>query len=281
MVSAELGRLQERERFLERELRSAQAAAGDLTTIDEETATRLLGEETARSSPLLARRRRDQGEGRGGRGPAVERSHRRGPRLRQDADLEAARRRSDAAADAEAELSMAKQQGREMVEEARAYRERVLAELARRRDMARQQIEQLISGRDRLVQSFDRARMIAGDVITGLAPLDPPDELIDLSPTTGPVPLMVPVGRIADRTAVSNVPMPGEPAAVDVEGTPDEASAEEVEVDESRPRAEAEVEAEVERSGVGDVPEVAEAEVDDPRSEPARGGARTGAGTEC
>ena len=55
---------------------------------------------------------------------------------------------------------MAKQQGREMVEKARAYRERVLAELARRRDMARQQIEQLISGRDRLVQSFERARMI-------------------------------------------------------------------------------------------------------------------------
>ena len=38
---------------------------------------------------------------------------------------------------------MAKQQGREMVDEARAYRERVLSELARRRELARQQIEQL------------------------------------------------------------------------------------------------------------------------------------------
>ena len=51
---------------------------------------------------------------------------------------------ADAAADAEAELSMAKQQGREMVNEARAYRERVLSELARRRELAREQIEQLV-----------------------------------------------------------------------------------------------------------------------------------------
>ena len=53
-------------------------------------------------------------------------------RLREEAEVEASRRRSDAASDAEAELAMAKQQGREMVNEARAYRERVLSELARR-----------------------------------------------------------------------------------------------------------------------------------------------------
>ena len=47
-------------------------------------------------------------------------------RVREEAELEASRRRTDAAADAETELTMAKQQGREMVKEARAYRERVL-----------------------------------------------------------------------------------------------------------------------------------------------------------
>ncbi len=113
-------------------------------------------------------------------------------RMREEAEIEASRRRSDAAADAEAELSMAKQQGREMVNEARAYRERVLSELARRRELAREQIEQLLHGRDRLMQSFERARLVAVDVVAELQPLGEPDEYVNLSPTTGPVPVMVP-----------------------------------------------------------------------------------------
>ena len=49
MVSAELAQLQERARFLERELEAAQSNT-DLssTRMDDETLTRLLGEETAR-----------------------------------------------------------------------------------------------------------------------------------------------------------------------------------------------------------------------------------------
>lgn len=212
MVSAELGRLQERERFLERELRSAQATpGGDVHGIDEETATRLLGEETARilttarESGASIKTRAEEAAAKLLKDATDEAA-----RLRQEADLEAARRRRDASADAEAELSMAKQQGREMVEEARAYRERVLAELSRRRDLARQQIEQLVSGRDRLVQVFERARLVAGEIVSDLAPLDQPDELVDLSPTTGPVPLTVPNARLADRSAVGDSPMPGE-----------------------------------------------------------------------
>jgi hypothetical protein len=112
--------------------------------------------------------------------------------IREDAQLEAARRRQDAAADAESELEMAKQQGREMVNEARAYRERVLTELSRRRELARQQIEQLVHGRDRLVQAFERARLAAVDVMTELVPLGEPAEYVNLAPTTGPVPVMLP-----------------------------------------------------------------------------------------
>ena len=76
----------------------------------------MLGEEaariltTARESGAVIKARAEEGAGRLLRRPPT-----RPQRLRQDADLEAARRRSDAAADAEAELSMAKQQGREMV----------------------------------------------------------------------------------------------------------------------------------------------------------------------
>ena len=121
--------------------------------------------------------------------------------MREEAELEAGRRRADAAADAEAELAMAKQQGREMVEEARAYRERVLGELARRRDLARQQIEQLVHGRDRLLQAFERARLVAVDVVAELSPLGAPEEYVDLTPTTGPVPIMVPAASIGDAPA--------------------------------------------------------------------------------
>jgi hypothetical protein len=93
-------------------------------------------------------------------------------RVREDADIETSRRRSDAVSDVEAELELAKQQGREMVNEAREYREKVLSELARRRELARQQIEQLIHSRDRLVNAFDRARHAANDVVGDLAEFD-------------------------------------------------------------------------------------------------------------
>src|SRR5580765_5581215 len=49
MVAAELARLQERERYLDRELRTAQRMAPQAAVaLDEEVVTRLLGEEAAR-----------------------------------------------------------------------------------------------------------------------------------------------------------------------------------------------------------------------------------------
>jgi len=194
MVAAELGRLQERERFLERELRSAQASP-DLTSaaLSEDDLTRLLGEETARviatarESAVEIKAKAEQAAAR-----MVSEASDEANRLREEADLEASRRRADANSDAEAEIAMAKQQGRDMVNEARSYRERVLSELARRRELAREQIEQLLHGRDRLMQSFERARLVAVDVVAELQPLGEPDEYVNLSPTTGPVPVMVP-----------------------------------------------------------------------------------------
>lgn len=216
MVAAELSRLQERETFLERELRAAQVkGAGEAPAIDEETVTRMLGEEAAR----ILHAARDasnqiKAKAEDGASRLVRESTDEANRQRQDAELEAARRRSDAAADAEAELSIAKQQGREMVEEARAYRERVLGELARRRELARQQIDQLLHGRDRLLQAFERARLVAVDVVEEISPLAEPEEYVDLSPTTGPVPLTVPLevpaASLGDASAVDARAMPGE-----------------------------------------------------------------------
>jgi DivIVA domain-containing protein len=173
-VSAELGRLQERERFLESELRAMQTRGmSGPGVLDEETVTALLGEETAR---VLTVAREAAAQMRVRAAEAAERLVREANadaiRVREDADIETSRRRSDAASDVEAELELAKQQGREMVNEAREYREKVLSELARRRELARQQIEQLIHSRDRLVNAFDRARHAANDVVGDLAEFD-------------------------------------------------------------------------------------------------------------
>ncbi|MEY2753802.1 MAG: hypothetical protein RJB65_160 [Actinomycetota bacterium] len=208
MVAAELARLQEREKFLERELRTAQTGSPSPAALDDEVITRALGEEAARilqaarEAASQIRVRSEESASRVLREASDE-----AQRLRQEAEIEVSRRRNDAAADAEAELQMAKQQGREMVNEARAYRERVLADLARRRELARQQIEQLVHGRDRLVQAFDRARIAAEDVIAGMAPMPDQDEFVNLAPTTGPVPLMVP----ADELPVTTVRVAAEP----------------------------------------------------------------------
>ena len=78
---------------------------------------------------------------------------------------------------------MAKQQGREMVNEARAYRERVLSELEPGvANWHSEQIEQLIHGRDRLTQAFERARLVAADVVAEMEPLGEPDEYVNLTP---------------------------------------------------------------------------------------------------
>jgi DivIVA domain-containing protein len=196
-VAAELGRLQERERQLEAELREAREAAEVRpSTLDEAAATELLGEETvrvlqtARESASQIKIRAEENAAR-----ILREANDEANRLRQETEVDVARRRQEAASDAEAEVVLAKQQGREMVNEARAYRERVLADLDRRTTLARKQIEELIHGRDRLLQVFERARLVAVDVTSELRDIDTPDELVNLTPTTGPIPIMVPSQR--------------------------------------------------------------------------------------
>jgi len=195
MVAAELSRLQERERFLESELRAMQtrgmSAPGRL---DEETVTTLLGEEAARvltaarDASTQIRERAEESATRLVKDAAEDAA-----RVRESATVEAFRIREDAAGDANSEVEMAKQQGRDMVYEAREYREKVLSELSRRRDAARSQIEQLLHGRDRLMNAFERARLASEDVIGGLTDAhDEPEFIIDLSPTTGPIPIVNP-----------------------------------------------------------------------------------------
>ncbi|TVR27224.1 MAG: DivIVA domain-containing protein [Ilumatobacter sp.] len=265
-VAAELERLIDRERFLQHELRTAQETTVDpADALDEETVSRVLGEETlrvlqtARESSAQIKSRAEESAARVIREASDEAN-----RIRNEADADAARIRSDASADAEAELSLAKQQGREMVNEARAYRERVLSELGRRREAARQQIEQLVSGRDRLLQVFERARLVSVDVMSDLAPLDELDEYVNLSPTTDPVPIMVPARDASLHAGSEPEPEPEpevEPEAVDEVDPESEVEPEPEAVDEPDPEAVDEAEPEA-------VDEVLESAEPEPEPEP-------------
>lgn len=189
MVSAELARLQERERFLDSELRALQTRGMSAPgVLDEETVTTLLGAETARVL-TVAREAAQQMRARAAESAErlVREASADASRVREEAEIEASRRRSDVAVDVEAEIELAKQQGREMVNEAREYREKVLAEMARRREFAREQIEQIIHGRDHLLSVFERASSVARDVVGELKEFDEvSDQIAKVASTSNP-----------------------------------------------------------------------------------------------
>ena len=173
MVAAELARLQERERFLEREVIAArQPRAVDIGDLDEDTITQLLGEETARvlttarESASQIRAKAEESSSR-----LLREAQDTAAKVRELADLEASRQRQDATRESEAEIDASRQAGRQMVEEARDYREKVVADINRRREAAKVHLAQLAVGRDRIVNAFDRARLAANDVIGELTAL--------------------------------------------------------------------------------------------------------------
>ena len=189
-VSVEMARLLERERFLESELKAMQARGPiDVGAIDEDAVTELLGAEAARvlsvareAAQAMRTRAAESAE------QVVRDATREAARLLEESNVEASRRRSDVSGEAEQELELAKQQGREMIAEVRAYRERVLTDLAKRTEDARRELEHLVHERERLLGAFERARHAATDVVgdlnefdetlrgTGVAPpLVPPD----------------------------------------------------------------------------------------------------------
>ncbi|MFM8857244.1 MAG: DivIVA domain-containing protein [Actinomycetota bacterium] len=205
MVSAEMARLQERVVFLEREVREAKQAKPLVSAdMNEAMIAELLGEETARiieAAREAARKIRERSEDAAGR--IIKEASEEATRIREETELECARRRQDATSDAEAEILMAKQQGREMVNEARSYRERVLADVARRRELAREQLQDLYHGRERLVHAFERARATTDDVLRDLIqPADEPTAFVNLAPTTGPVPVIVQADDIERLEAI-------------------------------------------------------------------------------
>jgi len=176
-VSNQLKNSQTRASELERQLEQARRQSADHDPIDPSNLTKLLGEETTRvldaaqSAAAEIRAKAEENVAR-----LLREAREESVRLREDAETLVARRtqeaeqataqireyaetqRANAEAEAAAIIEASKQQGREMVQEAKEVRQRMLEDLANRRQALRQQIEQLQAGRDRLSAAYDIVR---------------------------------------------------------------------------------------------------------------------------
>jgi cell division septum initiation protein DivIVA len=181
-VSQELSRLQHERDRLARELDDARAAARRQAPedLDEATVAAKLGEEAARvlatahEAAMQIRARTEETAAR-----TLREADDDAARMRGDAEVEAARRRRETEEQCDLELEAARTEGREMVAEARALRERMLTDLTRRRDLAMQQIESMHIGRQRIMDVFRGARRDLDFILEeleGQAPLEEPDD---------------------------------------------------------------------------------------------------------
>jgi cell division septum initiation protein DivIVA len=191
-VADEMAQLQSEVRDLRMQLADERGATPEL---DEAQITQFLGEETtrivqaAREAAVQIRQKAEDAAAQ-----LLRDANDEATRTRTDTEQELARLRAQAQSDALAEVDQARNEGRAMVAEARDYREKVLADVNRRRDLARQQLTDVEAGRRRLLQVFENARLASTSVLDDLGSLaaDAPDDFVNLSPVTGPVPLIVP-----------------------------------------------------------------------------------------
>jgi DivIVA domain-containing protein len=130
-----------------RVLQSAREAATDIRSKAEENAAR-----ARREAEDDATRLREEAET--VLNERIDEANRVAAGIREAALEESTALRERAASEAAAELEAARMQGKEMVGEAQAVRERLLGDLARRRRLAHVQIEQLRAGRERLLEAY-------------------------------------------------------------------------------------------------------------------------------
>lgn len=183
-VSDEMAAGAEREAELRRALQEVteRAAHPDL---DEATVTGILGEhaarllagarETAASITAEAQQRADAVVREGEAMIARMRAEADGLLAVRSAEADAVADsiRAEAQAEARAVVERATQQGKEMVGEARAVRERMLADLNKRRRQAQLQIEQLRAARDRLLAAYDVVRRTVEEATDELEAAEP------------------------------------------------------------------------------------------------------------
>ncbi|MGQ0824602.1 MAG: DivIVA domain-containing protein [Actinomycetota bacterium] len=139
-------------------LRSAREAADDIRKKAEDRASRLMEEAQAEAHRL----RTDAAEILGTKSHEAEahaaeivgEADARATEVREHTERTAEEQRLRAENEAEAIVEGARQQGREMLDEVRSARERVLADLGRRRGLLQAQVEELRQGRDRLLDAY-------------------------------------------------------------------------------------------------------------------------------
>lgn len=173
-----------------RVLDSARAAAADIRTKAEESASRMLRDAQEKAHGVAEKAEFDAAERRveilaeadalrRDAEAEVERCRSEGRSLleemRQEAEAERDRMLSDgesARAEAEAEAqairAAAEEQGSALVAEAQAVREHVLGDLARRRRSAREQLERLSAARDRLLTAYEVVRRTVDEAMSEL-----------------------------------------------------------------------------------------------------------------
>ena len=139
-------------------LRSARDAADDMRGKAEERASSILKEAQDESQRL-----RDEadailgvrtGEAEAARDDILRAANEQAAEVRSGVERYAEEQRLRVDRESEAALEAARTQGREMIEEAKSLRERILADLGRRRALLQGQVEELRSGRDRLLDAY-------------------------------------------------------------------------------------------------------------------------------
>ena len=155
-LAEEVRAVNEHMSWLHVQLVAAEERATAHVELDEDRLTSLLGEETTRvlaSAREAAAAIRSRAESDAER--VLSQASEQATAMRSDAMAEAIRHRERAETAAMAEVEAAKAHGRQLITDAQALRERVLADLSRRRNAGRAQIEQLREGRDRLLGAYE------------------------------------------------------------------------------------------------------------------------------
>ena len=162
------------------ELADAEQRATAHVELDENRLTELLGEETARvlatarEAAASIRTRADAEADR-----VVSAANEQATAIRTEALSDAIRHRERAETAALAEVEAAKAHGRQLITDAQALREHVLADLTRRRDAGRAQIAHLKEGRDRLLGAYEIVRRTLEQAVDELRTAAPEARAID------------------------------------------------------------------------------------------------------
>jgi DivIVA domain-containing protein len=157
-------------------LRTAREAADDIRNRAEERSTRVMEEAQTEAHRLRTDAQEILGvrtqEAEGIAAEIVGEAESRAAEIRATNERTAEEQRLLAETEAAAIVESARQQGREMLDEARAARERVLVDLGRRRNLLQGQVEELRQGRDRLLDAYRVVKRTFLDATEALAQVE-------------------------------------------------------------------------------------------------------------